>query len=70
MPALSNKPVYARLRCVPGLTKEAIKPDAEANIAPSARVVSDGLGCFGGLTDAGLAADGRRTTGLGTSKAP
>src|SRR5262249_32551161 len=35
-------------------TKEAIKADAEANIAPGARVVSDGLGCSGGLADAGL----------------
>jgi hypothetical protein len=41
------------MRCVPGLTKEAIKAYAEANIAPGARVVSDGLGCFGGLADAG-----------------
>ena len=49
-----NKPVYTQLRCVPGLTKEAIKTYAEANIAPGARVVSDGLGCFGGLADAGL----------------
>jgi ISXO2-like transposase domain len=49
-----NKPVYTQLRCVPGLTKEAIKAYAEANIAPGARVVSDGLGCFGGLADAEL----------------
>jgi hypothetical protein len=39
---------------LPGLTKEAIKAYAEANIALGARVVSDGLGCFGGLADAGL----------------
>jgi ribosomal protein L37AE/L43A len=49
-----NKPIYTQLRCVPGLTKEAIKAYAEANIAAGARVVSDGLGCFGGLADAGL----------------
>src|SRR5262249_19571948 len=49
-----HRPIYTQLRCVPGFTKEAIKAYAEANIAPGARVVSDGLGCFGGLADAGL----------------
>jgi len=49
-----NKPIYTQLRCVPAFTKEAIKAYAEANIAPGARLVSDGLGCFGGLADAGL----------------
>ena len=40
--------VYNQLRCVPSFTKEAIKVYAEANIAPGARVLSDGLGCFAG----------------------
>jgi hypothetical protein len=30
------------------------KDYAEANIAPGARIVSDGLGCFGGLAEDGL----------------
>ena len=49
-----NKPIYTQLRCVSGFTKEAIKAYAEANIAAGARIVSDGLRCFGGLADAGL----------------
>jgi hypothetical protein len=44
MATRKNKPIYTQLRCVPGFTKEAIKAYAEANIAPGARVVSDGLG--------------------------
>jgi ISXO2-like transposase domain len=49
-----NKPIYTQLRCVPGFNKEATKAYAEANIAPGARVLSDGLGCFRGLAEAGL----------------
>jgi hypothetical protein len=49
-----NKPIYTQLRCVPGFTKEAIKAYAQTNIAPGSRILSDGLGCFGGLADAGL----------------
>jgi len=49
-----NKPTYTHLRCVPGFTKEAIKAYADDNIAPGARVLGDGLGCFGGLAQAGL----------------
>jgi len=49
-----NKPTYTHLRSVPGFTKEAIKAYADDNIAPGARVLSDGLGCFGGLAQAGL----------------
>jgi hypothetical protein len=48
------KPVYAQLRVVSGFTKEAIRDWATASIVPGARVLSDGLGCFNGLDEAGL----------------
>ena len=48
-------PIYTQLRCVPGFTAKAIKAYAQANIAPGSRVLSDGLGCFKGFVDAGLA---------------
>ena len=47
-------PIYTHLRCMPGFTSEAIKDYATANIAPGARVRSDGLACFGGFAEAGL----------------
>jgi ribosomal protein L37AE/L43A len=49
-----GKPTYTHLRPVPGFTKEAIKAYAQANIAPGSRTLSDGLGCFNGLAEAGL----------------
>ena len=49
-----NNPIDAHLRCVPGFTEEAIKGYAQNNIAAGSRVLSDGLGCFNGLADAGL----------------
>ena len=42
------------MRLVPAFTKEAIKDYAVASIEPGSRVLSDGLGCFNGLDDAGL----------------
>jgi ribosomal protein L37AE/L43A len=49
-----GRPIYTQMRCVAGFTKEAIKDYASAAIAPGSRVMSDGLGCFNGLDEAGL----------------
>ncbi|MDZ4840732.1 MAG: transposase, partial [Hyphomicrobium aestuarii] len=49
-----GRPIYTQLRCITGFTKEAIKDYATRNIEPGSRVLSDGLGCFNGLADAGL----------------
>ena len=49
-----GNPIYTQLRCIPGFTSKAIKDYASANIAPGARVRSDGLACFGGFAEAGF----------------
>ena len=49
-----GKPTYTQVRRVAGFSKEAIRDYAKANIAPGSIVVSDGLGCFNGLTEAGM----------------
>ncbi len=49
-----GKPVQAQIRLVSGFTKEAIQEYASANIARGSWAVSDGLGCFPGLSDARL----------------
>jgi len=49
-----GRPIYTQLRCIPALTKEAIKDYALHNIEPGSRVLSDGLGCFNGFADAGM----------------
>ena len=49
-----GRPIYTQMRCVPAFTKEAVKDYAVASIEPGSRVLSDGLGCFNGLDDAGL----------------
>ena len=49
-----GEPVHVHLRVVPGFTAKAIKDYASANIASGSRVLSDGLGCFNGIADAGL----------------
>lgn len=46
-------PLYARMAPVPGFTRKAIGDWARADLAPSCRVVSDGLACFAGVMDAG-----------------
>lgn len=46
-------PLYARMAPVPGFTRTAIGDWARADLAPGCRVVSDGLACFAGVTDAG-----------------
>ena len=49
-----GKPVYTQLRRVVAFTKEAIRAYATANLVPGTWVVSDGLGCFLGLAEAGM----------------
>ena len=49
-----GKPVYTQLRRIAGFTREAIRDYAAASIAAGSWVVSDGLGCFLGLVDAGM----------------
>jgi ribosomal protein L37AE/L43A len=49
-----GKPVHMQLRRVPSFTKEAIAAYASANIESGSWLISDGLGCFRGATDAGM----------------
>ncbi len=46
-------PMYLKLHLVSGFTLDAISKWAKANLAPQTRVLSDGLGCFAAVTDAG-----------------
>lgn len=48
-----GNPVYAKMTRVPGFTSEAIAKWARSSLAPGADVLSDGLGCFAAVTDAG-----------------
>ena len=48
-----GRPQFIKLNRVTGFTSEAIKGWAKANLAPTAQVVSDGLGCFAAVTAAG-----------------
>lgn len=50
-----ERPIYTQLRVVPGFTKEAIRDWAATSVAPGSRVISDGLACFKGVEDAGVA---------------
>ena len=49
-----GRPIFMQAHCVEGFTKEAIRDYATANIVPGSIVVSDGLGCFLGLGEAGM----------------
>jgi len=46
-------PRYLKLNLVSGFTREAIGKRAKASLTPQATVLSDGLGCFAAVTDAG-----------------
>jgi len=46
-------PRNAKMPPVPGFTSQAITDWAKDNLDPGCRVISDGLGCFGGVTEAG-----------------
>jgi len=50
---VEGRPRYAHLRPVKRFSKREIKRWAGANLEPGARVVSDGLGCFAALEEAG-----------------
>jgi transposase-like protein len=46
-------PVYLKLTPVAGFTREAIEQWSQAHLEPGTVVLSDGLGCFAGVVDAG-----------------
>ena len=48
-----GKPVHVQLRRVVNFCKHTISGFAARSLDPKAEVISDGLGCFGGVTDAG-----------------
>lgn len=48
-----GRPLYVKLAPVPGFTRKAIADWAKADLSPGCQVVSDGLACFAGVTDAG-----------------
>ena len=49
-----GKPVRIKLRRVKRFSKQAVKSFAETHLKKTARVVTDGLGCFHGISAAGL----------------
>jgi hypothetical protein len=59
-----GRPIFGQMRCVPGFTKEAIRDYAKASIVEGSRVLSDGLGCWNGLGEAGMKHE-RKATGGG-----
>jgi hypothetical protein len=46
-------PLRAKFTQLPGFTRKAISEWASATLSPDSTVFSDGLACFGGVTDAG-----------------
>jgi hypothetical protein len=48
-----GKPVRLQLRRVANFCKHTISGFARRSLDPTCKVISDGLGCFGGVTDAG-----------------
>jgi transposase-like protein len=48
-------PLRAKFTQLPGFTRKALADWASANLSPTSTVVSDGLACFAGVTDAGCA---------------
>jgi transposase-like protein len=48
-----GNPVYAKLTPVPGFTSDAISTWARSSLAAGTDVLSDGLGCFAAVTEAG-----------------
>lgn len=46
-------PVYVKMVPVPGFTRKAIADWAKTDLSPGCLVISDGLACFAGVTDAG-----------------
>ena len=64
-----GRPIYAHMRAIAAFTKEAIKDYAVRSIASGSRVLSDGLGCFDGIDEAGVDHI-VKTTGGGRPKDP
>ena len=58
-----GKPVFTQLRPISAFSKEAVEEYAKANFAKGSRVLSDGLGCWNGLDDAGMKHEPRVTGG-------
>jgi transposase-like protein len=56
-----GKPVRMKLGRVAGFTGKAISVFARRNLNPGCTVVSDGLQCFGGVTEAGCAHEAIKT---------
>ena len=48
-----GNPMYLKLNMVRGFTLDSISKWALASLAPDTRVISDGLGCFAAVVDAG-----------------
>ncbi|HNO74991.1 MAG TPA: hypothetical protein PKG49_05130, partial [Nitrosomonas mobilis] len=55
-----GKPLYIRLTPVAGFTYEALKQWSAECLSSTARVVSDGLGCFGAVTHTAAQHERRR----------
>jgi transposase-like protein len=49
-----GKPIHTQLRCIPALTKEAMKDYAAVNLVAGSSVTTDGLACFSGVAEAGM----------------
>ena len=64
-----GRPIYTQMRAIVAFTKEAIKDYVVRSIASGSRVLSDGLGCFDGIGEAGLKHI-VKTTGGGRPKGP
>jgi hypothetical protein len=58
-------PLRAKFTQLPGFTRKALADWARANLSPASTVLSDGLACFAGVTDAGCA---HQPTVVGTRK--
>jgi transposase-like protein len=49
-----NRPVYIKLSVVSGFKKKELKRWSQKHLAPGTTAVSDGLGCFAGIKEAGF----------------
>jgi hypothetical protein len=49
----AGNPLYVKVTPVPAFSNGAISVWAQANLKPGCAVLSDGLGCFAAVTDAG-----------------
>ena len=58
-------PLHAKFTQLPGFTRKAIAAWASTTLSPQSTVISDGLACFGGVTDAGCT---HQPTGVGGRK--